>query len=65
MKTRIELSPEDVVTVLQVHAASLVRMDFEPEDLKILVRSVPTEPWAEGDVSVVIEVEAESADVID
>jgi hypothetical protein len=65
MKTIIVLNNQDVVDVLRAHATHLVRMDFEPKDVKLSVKPWGSKEWSRGEVVLSIEVEGTSEDYID
>ncbi len=65
MKTVITLTHEDIVNVLQAHAAQLVRVDFTPNDVKLNVLPWGSSEWKRGEVRLSIEVQAASEDYTD
>jgi hypothetical protein len=64
MKTVITLNHDDVINVLQAHAAQLVRVDFTPNNVKLSVKPWDSKDWKRGEVSMTIEVEGASEDHI-
>jgi hypothetical protein len=65
MKTVITLTHNDIIDVLQSHAARLVRVDFNQNDVKLEVLPWGGTEWNRGEVRLSIEVEAASENYVD